>query len=81
MHRTHETPLSVTTNADAPTADPDSALLDMKAAAAWLNVSTRTLWSMAASGEIPVVRIRRRRLFDRADLRRYIDAAKREVGR
>jgi excisionase family DNA binding protein len=51
-------------------------LLDVKEAAAFLNVSTRTLWSMANSGELPSVRIRRRVLFDLRDLEAFIEAAK-----
>ncbi|XVJ59538.1 MAG: helix-turn-helix domain-containing protein [Tepidisphaera sp.] len=51
-------------------------LLDTTQVTAILNISARTLWSLVASGEIPVVRIRRRRLFDPADVRAYIEAAK-----
>jgi excisionase family DNA binding protein len=62
--------------------DPDTStphldvLLDGIRVTEILNISARTLWSLVASGEIPVVRIRRRRLFDPADVRVYIDAAK-----
>lgn len=51
-------------------------LLDVKEAAAFLNVSTRTIWSMANSGELPPVRIRRRVLFDVHDLEAFISKAK-----
>ena len=47
-------------------------LVDERIAAAMLSVSPRTLWSMAASGELPCVRIGRRKLYSVETLRRFI---------
>jgi len=51
-------------------------LLDLHETARALRVSERTAWGLARRGEIPAVRIRRRLLFDPADLRAYIDRHK-----
>lgn len=51
-------------------------LMDAKSAAKALGISPRLLWSMTASGEIPVVRIRRRTLYDRRDLFAVVDQRK-----
>jgi predicted DNA-binding transcriptional regulator AlpA len=56
----------------------DSPLLDVHQAAAFLNVSERTLWQVTAPrGPLPVVRIGTRMLrYDRADLVTYINQQK-----
>jgi len=54
-----------------------AALLSAKAAAKYLGISQRTLWAITAPrGPLPVVKIGARCLYDPADLKRYIDAAK-----
>ncbi len=53
-------------------------LLDEREAARLLGVAPRTLWSLADSGELPCVRIGRRKLYSRDTLRRFI--AEREAG-
>jgi len=50
-------------------------------AAEMLAISTRTLWSMSVSGEIPSLKIRSRRLYDVRDLLDWIDAQKRKAVR
>ena len=52
-------------------------LINARQAAVLLGISLRTLWSMSVSGEIPSVKLRRRRLYDKRDLMRWIDAHKR----
>jgi excisionase family DNA binding protein len=47
-------------------------LVDERTAAAMLGVAPRTIWSMAASGELPSVRIGRRKLYSVETLRRFI---------
>lgn len=49
-------------------------LIGMADAARMIGVSARTLWSMANAGELPIVRIRRRVLFNVAALREWVDA-------
>ena len=48
-------------------------LLSAKEAAVYLGLSHRTLWAWAQQGLIPVVRLRRRVLFDRVDLDKVIE--------
>jgi excisionase family DNA binding protein len=45
-------------------------------AAKRLGISERTLWALTDAGEIPVVRIGRRVLYDLADLHEFIERAK-----
>jgi len=62
---------------DAPTAEaPSPLLLDVHEAAGALAVSERTLARLTAAGEVPVVRIGRRVLYDRQDLRRFVSSRK-----
>jgi excisionase family DNA binding protein len=49
-------------------------LLSIEQAARFLGISVATLYDLKARGEITSVRIRGRRLFDPADLERFIDA-------
>jgi excisionase family DNA binding protein len=51
-------------------------LVDRREAAHLLGVSPGTIDNLRTSGELPSVKLRSRRLFDVADLRRYIQAAK-----
>lgn len=51
-------------------------LVDRLAAADALGVSPGTIDNLRRSGELPSVKIGTRRLFDMADLRRFIDARK-----
>ncbi|WP_068263079.1 helix-turn-helix domain-containing protein [Rubripirellula obstinata] len=53
-------------------------LLKESEAARWLNIGKRKLWSLRASGAIPIVRIGRSVRFDVDDLRDYV--AKNKVG-
>ena len=48
-------------------------LLSAKEAAVYLGLSHRTLWSWAQQGLLPVVRLRRRVLFDQVDLDEIIE--------
>ncbi len=52
--------------------DTQALLVDERTAAAMLGVAPRTLWSLADSGELPCVRIGRRKLYSRDTLRRFI---------
>jgi excisionase family DNA binding protein len=52
-------------------------LISRKAAAAFLGISERLLWTISHEGRIPVVRIGRKLLYDRADLVDFIELAKR----
>jgi len=52
----------------------ERALLTVKQAAAYLNLSTRTLGSLISSGELPVIRVGRSVRFTEEDLRRFIEA-------
>ncbi len=47
-------------------------LLDERTAARTLGVAPRTLWSLADAGEIPCVRIGRRKLYAIASLKQFI---------
>lgn len=58
----------------AATPEPDPLLVTPREAARLLAVSERTLWSLAAAGEIPRVRIGRAVRYRVADLRAYVDA-------
>lgn len=51
-------------------------LLSAREAAAYLGLSHRTLWLWAQKGMIPVVRLRRRVLFDQVDLDAVIEACR-----
>ena len=51
-------------------------LLDLHETARALRVSERTAWALAKEGALPCVRIRRRLLFDPADLRAFIERQK-----
>ena len=51
-------------------------LLSAKQAAGKLAISTRKLWSMTASGELPTVRIGRCVRFDPRDLQMLIESKK-----
>ncbi len=48
-------------------------LLSAREAATYLGLSHRTLWAWAQQGLIPVVRLRRRVLFDQVDLDEVIE--------
>lgn len=60
---------------------PDPLLVTPREAARLLSVSERTLWSIAAAGEIPRVRIGRAVRYRVADLRAYVDAPATKKGR
>ena len=51
-------------------------LVDRREAGRLLSVSPGTIDNLRTRGELPSVKIAARRLFDVADLRRYIDARK-----
>lgn len=51
-------------------------LVDRREAARLLGVSGGTIDNLRARGELPSLKIATRRLFDVADLRRFIDARK-----
>ena len=55
---------------------PKPLLVDSPAAAKMLSVSERTLWTLQASGALPVVRIGRCVRFSVDDLREYINTQK-----
>ena len=66
-----------TTTGTATTPDTNAPLLvDRRGAARLLAVSPGTIDNLRTRGELPSVKIAARRLFDVADLRRYIDARK-----
>jgi excisionase family DNA binding protein len=46
--------------------------ISVREAAAMIGVSQRTIWSLAKSGELPVVKIGTRRLFQISALERFI---------
>lgn len=50
----------------------EPALLSVKQAAAFLNVSDRTLWTLSHGGPISPVKIGRKVLYRRTDLERYV---------
>ena len=56
-------------------------LLTVRETAQFLSISPRTLWSLTASGKIPVVRIGRSTRYDIEDLRTFIEAGKRGEAR
>ncbi|QEG43456.1 helix-turn-helix domain-containing protein [Roseimaritima ulvae] len=51
-------------------------LLNDADAAKWLGIGRRKLWSMMASGEIPVVRVGRSVRYDVDDLREFVASNK-----
>jgi len=51
-------------------------LMDAVETATALRISTRTVWALAKGGELPVVCIGRRRLFDPADVAAFIASRK-----
>ena len=51
-------------------------LVDRREAARLLGVSPGTIDNLRTRGELPSLKLRSRRLFDMADLRRYIEAQK-----
>jgi len=55
---------------------PEQRLLTYRQAAAYLSLSERKLWGLAASAKIPVCRIGRSVRFDLADLDRFIEKMK-----
>jgi DNA-binding transcriptional MerR regulator len=55
---------------------PAPLLVDRREAARLLGISPTTLDNLRLSGAIPSIKIAARRLFDVADLRRYIEAQK-----
>ena len=61
-----------TTLEPASPGDTQALLVDERTAAVMLGVAPRTVWSMAASGELPSVRIGRRKLYAIETLRRFI---------
>lgn len=52
---------------------PTKRLLSAHEAAEYLGLSHRTLWAWAQQGQIPVVRLGRRVLFDQVDLDEVIE--------
>ncbi|WP_428389907.1 helix-turn-helix domain-containing protein [Mucisphaera sp.] len=50
-----------------------SLLLNDREAARSLSISTRYLWELANSGEIPSVKLGRRRLYSRDQLKAWVD--------
>ncbi|HUE72670.1 MAG TPA: helix-turn-helix domain-containing protein [Pirellulaceae bacterium] len=57
-----------------PAGEPEALLIDERSAAALLGVSPRTIWTLADAGEIPFVRIGRRKLYSRETLLAWIRA-------
>lgn len=51
-------------------------LVDEVTAARLLSVSPRTLWQLAADGEVPVVRVRSAKRYSVADLQHWIAQSK-----
>jgi excisionase family DNA binding protein len=51
-------------------------LWDLRAVARYLAVSERTVWTLAATGKLPCVRIGRRRLFDSRDIESFVQRRK-----
>lgn len=58
---------------------PPPLLVDRREAARLLGVSPGTIDNLRLAGEIPSVKVRGRRLFDVADLRRFIESRKEPV--
>lgn len=61
---------------NTPSAAPAPLLVDRREAARLLGVSPTTIDTLRLRGELPSVKLLSRRLFDVADLRRYIEAQK-----
>lgn len=60
---------------------PAPLLVDTRTAATLLCISPRTVWGLADTGALPVVRIGRRKLFRLCDLSAFVEArAAREGG-
>jgi len=57
---------------------PDPLLIGVKDAARLLGIGERLLWSMSTSGELPSVRVGRRRLYSVETLRNWIAERERE---
>jgi excisionase family DNA binding protein len=55
-----------------PAADPAPLALRPRQAAAALNISARTLWTLTRRGEVPCVRVGRAVLYGVDDLRRWL---------
>ena len=62
------------------TATPEPLLIDAPTAARTLGVGLTTLRAMTATGEIPSVLLRRRRLYRPADLAAFVDRLASEGG-
>ena len=63
--------------ASNPTTPPTAPMLvDRREAARLMGVSPGTIDNLRTRGELPSLKLLSRRLFDLADLRRYIEAAK-----
>jgi excisionase family DNA binding protein len=63
-------------NASSTAPRPSPLLVDRREAARLLGVSPGTIDNLRASGELPSVKLFARRLFDVADLRRYVESRK-----
>jgi excisionase family DNA binding protein len=61
---------------DTNTASAAPMLVDRREAGRLLGVSPGTIDNLRLRGELPSVKVRARRLFDVADLRRFIEARK-----
>jgi predicted DNA-binding transcriptional regulator AlpA len=61
-----------TTHEPAQAGEPQTLLVDERTAARMLGVSPRSIWTMAACGELPSVRIGQRKLYAVETLRRWI---------
>ncbi|MDX9910981.1 MAG: helix-turn-helix domain-containing protein [Phycisphaerales bacterium] len=61
---------------EANTSTPPPLLIDRREAARLLGVSPGTIDNLRTRGELPSVKIVGRRLYDVADLRRYIESRK-----
>ncbi|WP_428388487.1 helix-turn-helix domain-containing protein [Mucisphaera sp.] len=57
----------------APDGPSPSLLLNDREAAKSLSISTRYLWELANRGEIPSVKLGRRRLYPRDELKAWVD--------
>lgn len=57
----------------------EALLLDVKEAAERLSIGRAMAWEMVASGELPTVRIGRRRLVPAEALRRYVESLEAEA--
>lgn len=63
-------------NAPSAAPRPSPLLVDRREAARLLGVSPGTIDNLRTRGELPSVKLFARRLFDVADLRRYVEARK-----